>query len=131
MNDIVAFGRALHSLQDSWSHQGFIYQHGLSHKPDQAWIESRWEGRDLDMAKAVYSKMEAFLDWNPNRRAGLTQPFPEHFVKEYLQLTSSRAKEHLLRKEGFDEYYQLLGYSKIRDRGGNHYQIPVYQYAFE
>jgi hypothetical protein len=113
--NLIEFGKELHRYQDSWSHAGFHFNHGLSKKPDRTYIQDRWNsnGRDMQMAQAVYSKMEAFLDHNEQYRAHATDPFPQKFIMAYLRLASNKEKEMALRRAGCSEYgpdveYQII-----------------------
>ena len=125
------FAKELHTYQDSWSHAGFAEQHGLSHKPDYTYIENRWEGRDLEMARAVYSKMESFLDWNSKYRVSPSAPFPESWVKDYLKIENNREKQVVLQKAGLSEYGpRLIGYRVVETREGK-VSYPIYQWRFE
>jgi len=114
--NFVEFGKELHRYQDSWSHAEFHFNHGLSKKPDKTFIRDRWKtsGRDIEMARAVYSKIEAFLDNNEEYRAHATEPFPEKFMIDYLRLKSNKEKEMALRRAGCSEY-------------GPHYEYQVVQ----
>jgi len=127
------FGKELHTYQDSWSHQSFVNDHGLSHEPDYTYIQDRWktDGRDMEMARVVYSKMEAFLDWNPGYRAFPTAPFPEQFMMEYLRLEDNKDKEIALKKAGLNGYgQQLIGYRTVQTRDGK-LAMPIYEWRFE
>ncbi|RPJ61420.1 MAG: hypothetical protein EHM23_07000 [Acidobacteria bacterium] len=107
MGSLWMFGQALHTYQDSWSHEDSLDAH-WDKSLDYTWIENRWKTRDLTMAQEVYVRLVRYLDRNPNVRVRDSAPFPASFVSEYLRRDSLAQKEVMLRIQGGMHHYAKL-----------------------
>ncbi len=129
------FGHALHTFQDSWSHQDAVDAH-VDETWDYTWIDNRWNGRDLTMAQETYDALVQYLEAHPNVRArpAPSPPFPEEFVTEYLRQDVLHGKELLLNVQGHLRDYARLNVQRSggRSRGTRvNYSKLSYTWRFE